>query len=477
MSIESSLRGIRILSLDDNMLDNSILSELLSDTGIKLDCTTSVDAALRMIGDSHYDLILIDHMMPEMDGMAVLKHIRREHLCDDTPAVAVTGIAIASARESYLQAGFSGYVAKPIDRKLLLDTIGHVLGLYDRPEEQVLPNILVVDDDRMNLLIASKLLSGKYNVTTVNSGKAGFEFLEYNSCDLILLDLRMPEMDGFEFLKRIKADARLKDIPVVCLTADDEHDSEIKCFELGALDFISKPFVAEIMLSRVNRILELDHLRRQLKEEVEKQTRELQIHSRKLQRLTVQTMQTLAGTIDAKDKYTNGHSLRVAEYSRMIAARLNMPEMMQQDIYYIGLLHDIGKIGIPDEIINKTSKLTDEEYAVIKTHPSIGAEILESMSENPDIALGAKHHHERYDGRGYPEGLAGENIPLVARIIGVADAYDAMTSNRSYREVLPQAFVRKEIEKGSGTQFDPICAEIMLGIIDEDKQYNLKEHK
>lgn len=478
MGIENSLKGIRILSLDDNILDNSILSEMLSDTDIKLDCTTSVDTALRMIGESHYDLIMIDHLMPEIDGVAVLQRIRKQHLCDDTPVVAVTGNTISSAKESYIQAGFSGYVAKPIVRKNLLDTIAHVLGLYDEPEEEISrSDVLVIDDDRMNLLIANKLLSGKYNVTTVNSGKAGFEFLEYNPCDLIMLDLRMPEMDGFQFLQLIKADNRLKDIPVICLTADNERESEIQCFELGAVDFISKPFVAEIMLSRVNRILELDHLRKQLKDEVDKQTKELQMHSNRLQRLTVQTMQTLAGTIDAKDKYTNGHSLRVAEYSRMIAARLNMPELMQQDIYYIGLLHDIGKIGIPDEIINKTSRLTDEEYAVIKTHPSIGAEILEKMSENPDIALGAKHHHERYDGRGYPEGLAGENIPLVARIIGVADAYDAMTSNRSYREVLPQEFVRKEIEKGRGTQFDPICAEIMLGIIDEDKQYNLREHK
>ena len=130
-----------------------------------------------------------------------------------------------------------------------------------------------------------------------------------------------------------------------------------------------------------------------------------------------------------------------------------------------------------NDIINKTTRLTDDEYAVIKTHPIIGAEILGNMSELPDIVIGAKYHHERYDGMGYPEGLSGENIPLVARIIGVADAYDAMTSNRSYREVLPQQVVRNEIIKGKGTQFDPVFAGIMLNIIDEDKNYDLREKK
>jgi putative two-component system response regulator len=139
------------------------------------------------------------------------------------------------------------------------------------------------------------------------------------------------------------------------------------------------------------------------------------------------------------------------------------------------MLHDIGKIGIPNEIINKTGKLTDEEYEIIKTHPSIGGDILSNISEIPNIAIGARWHHERYDGKGYPDGLKGKNIPELARIIGVADAYDAMTSKRSYRDVLSQEIVRLEIKKGKGTQFDPVFAEIMLEMIDEDKNYDMHE--
>lgn len=187
------------------------------------------------------------------------------------------------------------------------------------------------------------------------------------------------------------------------------------------------------------------------------------------------TALSLASAIDAKDTYTNGHSLRVAEYSKMIAARIGYSESELDDIYMMGLLHDVGKIGVPDEVINKTSKLTDEEFELIKKHPVIGNEILKKITESPKLATGARWHHERYEGGGYPDGISGENIPEEARIIAVADAYDAMTSRRSYRDVMPQDKVRSEIEKGIGTQFDPRFAKCMLEIIDEDVNYELHE--
>ena len=179
---------------------------------------------------------------------------------------------------------------------------------------------------------------------------------------------------------------------------------------------------------------------------------------------SVQVIETLVGTIDAKDKYTNGHSVRVAKYSKMIAERLGKSQEECKQIYYVGLLHDIGKIGIPDEIINKTSRLTDEEFAVIKTHPDVGYNLLNKLSKIENVSVGAHYHHERFDGRGYPEGLKGEEIPEIARIIAVADTYDAMTSNRSYRNAMSQEKVRSELEKGKGTQFDAKFADVMLEI-------------
>ena len=188
-----------------------------------------------------------------------------------------------------------------------------------------------------------------------------------------------------------------------------------------------------------------------------------------------QTAEALANAIDAKDKYTHGHSSRVAMYSEKIARKAGLSDEECENIYFAGLLHDVGKIGIADQIINKEGKLTDEEYAQIKMHPVYGNQILVSINKSPYLSIGAHHHHERYDGRGYPDGLKGEDIPEVARIIAVADAYDAMTSKRSYRDPIPQDKVREELVKGIGTQFDPKFAQIMLNLVDQDTDYMLKE--
>ena len=185
-----------------------------------------------------------------------------------------------------------------------------------------------------------------------------------------------------------------------------------------------------------------------------------------LQRMFEQIITALINAIDANDVYTHGHSERVAEYSKKIAELCKKSQTECDEIYQIALLHDIGKIGISENIINKVGKLTDEEYEVIKQHPVLGAQILESVTEYPNLVIGARYHHERYDGKGYPDQLKGKDIPEIARIISVADAYDAMTSKRSYRDALPQHKVREEFVKGTGTQFDPDLAQIMIRLID-----------
>ena len=188
-----------------------------------------------------------------------------------------------------------------------------------------------------------------------------------------------------------------------------------------------------------------------------------------------QTAEALASAIDAKDPYTNGHSRRVAEYSLKIAKSVGKPEDECERVYFAALLHDVGKIGVPSSIINKKGRLTDEEFEQIKRHPILGGQILSTIKQSPWLSIGARYHHERYGGRGYPEGLKGEEIPEIARIIAVADAYDAMTSNRSYRNAIPQHIVREEIVKGSGTQFDPEFAKAMLHMIDIDTEYRMQE--
>lgn len=184
---------------------------------------------------------------------------------------------------------------------------------------------------------------------------------------------------------------------------------------------------------------------------------------------------SLAAAIDAKDRYTSGHSHRVAGYAVELARRMGKSEEEQQIVFYAGILHDIGKISVPEEVINKPGKLTKEEFEQIKIHTVSGYHILRGIHEDERVGFGAKYHHERYDGGGYPNGLAGKDIPEIARIIAVADAYDAMTSDRSYRKALPQHAVRDEFIHGKGSQFDPDIADIMIQIIDEDKEYELRQ--
>ena len=336
------------------------------------------------------------------------------------------------------------------------------------------PRLLAVDDDETNLKRLTLILGDDVKLTGVNSGEAALKELSADSFNLVLLDLNMPNMDGFEVLQRIRNRDVLASLPVIIMTSDIDPELEAEGFALGATDFIRKPFIPDVMLLRIQRVLQYEYLQKNLKREVDRQTELAESRLLASERLFEETVLALAKAIDAKDKYTSGHSQRVAEYSKTIARRAGFPDEYVQRIYYMGLLHDIGKIGIPLEIINKTSRLTDEEYSTIKSHTVIGADILQTIVEFPELAIGARSHHERYDGRGYPDGLSGERIPEAARVIAVADAYDAMTSRRSYRNTLPQEKVRSEIANGRGHQFDARFADIMLQMIDEDKSFTMQ---
>lgn len=338
--------------------------------------------------------------------------------------------------------------------------------------------ILVIDDDANNLKTASHiLLKSGLRASCVRSGEDALRFLEGGERrpDLILLDIHMPGLNGFETLEKIRENPSAASIPVVFLTADEDVGSETRGLLAGAMDFIKKPFVPEVLLTRVRHCIELTRLQNDLSNQVRLKTEAVISQQEKLNRLSIQIVMALSGAVDAKDKYTNGHSRRVAEYAREIARRFGYSEEQVRNVYLTGLLHDIGKIGIPDTIINKPDSLSDAEYQMMKQHPVMGSQILANISDFPELAVGAHWHHEQFDGQGYPDGLSGMDIPEEARIIALADAYDAMTSRRSYRDVMKQPEVRAEIEKGSGTQFDPVFVGILLQMMDEDTAYQMRQ--
>ena len=328
--------------------------------------------------------------------------------------------------------------------------------LSEKPEEK--KRILVVDDDKLNLRVAETILEDIYEVDCVSTGEAALEFLEKIVPDLILLDLYMPGMDGRETINCIMASKEWQKIPIICLTADTNPDTETECLNIGASDFITKPFVPQVVRSRISRTLELNELRNDLETRLAQKTK-------LVEKVTLNSIMAIANTIDVKDAYTSGHSFRVAKCSEAIARKLGWNEDEVQNIHYIALLHDIGKIGIPDAILNKPGMLTEEEFSIIKKHPVIGNEILKDIHMIEHVAEGALYHHERYDGTGYPFGLKGEDIPICARIVGIADSYDAMTSNRVYRSRLKDEEVIAEFERCSGSQFDPKLAELFIEML------------
>lgn len=264
-------------------------------------------------------------------------------------------------------------------------------------------------------------------------------------------------------------------IPIIARGADSQYNADIgpeAIISITILILISF-FSTKIISVLVSRRTDLNDAL--LQAEKVKYLDELNAKNSELEQLANETFEAIAKAVDVNDPYTAGHSRRVAKYSRAIAERIGYSAEELEEIYCAGLIHDVGKLGIDNRIINKPGKLSEEEYNEIKKHPLMGYEILKKISIRGKFAYGAKWHHERMDGKGYPDGLCGDKIPEIAKIIAVADAYDAMTSRRAYRDIMPQEKVREQIAQGLGSQFDAKIAAIMLDLIDNDTEYTMKQ--
>ncbi|MGQ9509648.1 MAG: HD domain-containing phosphohydrolase [Thermodesulfobacteriota bacterium] len=335
--------------------------------------------------------------------------------------------------------------------------------------------ILIVDDEEVVCHILNKRLTMEgYLCTTSNNGKEALSQFYKESFSLIISDIKMPEMNGIELLKRVKAiHPKMK---MIMVTAYPDIDMAVEAMRLGAYDFLIKPVDLELVVLSVKRALESKHLEEEieayhnrLEELVERRTVKLQQAYRILKKAHLDSVKVLVEAIDAKDPYTRGHSDRVKRMSLSIARGMGFSEEKLEALEYGALLHDIGKIGIKDEILQKQGPLSPEEYRIIREHPLIGEKIVEGVEFFKDKIPMIRHHHEHYDGNGYPDGLSGENIPLEARIISVPDAYDAMTSIRPHRKAKPLQEVLEEMEKFRGTQFDPKVLDYFL----KEKVYRL----
>jgi response regulator RpfG family c-di-GMP phosphodiesterase len=327
--------------------------------------------------------------------------------------------------------------------------------------------ILVIDDELAPRESIRMVLKDQYDVYTASGALEGLDMMEQDPVDLIVMDIKMPKMDGITALQEIKK--KYPDTEVILLTAFASLDTARDAIRFGAFDYLIKPFDKDDVMLVVGKGLEKRRTNTCLKQERDKllfktSYLEEQVNMARNNIMTCYegTVKALILTIDAKDRYTFNHSNRVAQLATFLAEAMGVKNKTIKEIEHAASIHDIGKIGIEENILRKNGRLTADEYEEIKKHPAIGVRIVKSVPFLEDAIPVILHHHERYDGKGYPEGIKGEEIPLSARIVVVADAVDAMMSERSYRNALSTERVMHELSSNSGTQFDPEVVDIIL---------------
>jgi putative two-component system response regulator len=339
--------------------------------------------------------------------------------------------------------------------------------------------IMLVDDNVSNLAIGRSMLKDHYEVFPVPSGRRLFEVLEHVTPALILLDILMPDMDGFEVIRRLKGSESWGEIPVIFLTSRTDEGSELEGLSLGAIDYVAKPFSAPLLLQRIRNQLLLDSQRKELKrynEDLEGIVREKTAQVLDLQNTVIST---LADMLEYRDDETGGHVFRTQRYLEIMVGRIletgiYRDEMAMLDLDFLvpsALLHDIGKIAISDSILRKPGPLDRDEFEEMKRHPRLGAEAIGRISDKSVDHAFLRHaktiartHHEKLDGSGYPDGLAGYGIPLEGRLMAVADVYDALVSDRPYKRAMSAEHAGRIISEGSGRHFDPALVEVFESV-------------
>ena len=326
---------------------------------------------------------------------------------------------------------------------------------------------LVVDDEpRLRQVLVRLMESDGFRCREAGSGIEALELLQVAPAMLVISDLRMPRMDGIELLRQLRA--RHPDTAVMLLTAVADVEVAVNCLAMGGMDYLTKPFHLEEVRARVLQAMGRRQLILDNRDYQERLEQRVQAQARRLEELFLAGIQSLAEALELKDRYTRGHSVRVAQYSVAISRSMGLGDEVERQVELGGHVHDIGKIGVREAVLNKPGPLTDEEYEHIMHHPVLGWRILSPLLADAPMSLNiVRSHHERYDGRGIPDGLQGQAIPLEARIAAVADAFDAMTSGRPYRSERRFSLEASLIEmrRCRGTQFDPDVLDAFLGAI------------
>ncbi len=450
-AIETVTRGlVTILVADDEPFIRRMFSMYLGNEGYKVVAAEDGEEAIRKVREVLPDLVITDIKMPHADGYEVCRAIKESRDTQHIPVIIVSALAGELDIDKGFNAGANEYLTKPVDLVELAGRIQNILrGIALRGRE----SILVVTPSQIERSILEYGLSQQgFEVMATRDGEEALEYALARPPGVIICDIEIPVLDAFTLRSRLLAREASRDVPFLAITSRASKVDKARRDQLQASAFITKPFPIERLVALIERILG----ERRVKLERERE-------------ILLQTIKSLVQALEARDRYTRGHSDNVARYTVMIARHYYEREEQIARIQLSAQLHDIGKIGVPDAILLKPGKLTEEEMAIMQTHPVKGAEILQPIPSLQDIIPGVRWHHERLDGRGYPDALKGDEIPLQARIIAVADTFDALTSNRPYRQRTTVERALEVLRGAVGDQLDPECVAIFCQAVAETK--------
>ena len=435
----------KILIVDDSPVFRTSMKKILGSMNAEIVLAQDGQEGLDLALQKKFDLIVSDIDMPKIDGIELCRSLKNTEATQGTPVVMVSTFDSDSDVDKGFQAGASAYLSKYAIQDSLFDTVESVLTKSRFKGERV---VMVVDDSKVVLRIVEKgLAEAGFRVITADNAKKALNLLETIQPDLILTDIEMPEINGFEFCKTVHKNPELSMVPIVAMSTKTDRGYMKRMVQNGASAYICKPFNIDELVILVEKMLS-DQFHMLLMERERLDTE---------RNLMIASITSLITALEARDNYTRGHSEAVG---RIVSGMLKIGGGNPKEIETVtigGRLHDIGKIGVRDEILLKPGKLTEEEFAHIKKHPVIGANIIKSIPSFSDVIPIVLSHHERMDGKGYPQGLKGDNIHLWARMTAVADTYHSLTSDRPYRKGMVQGKALQIIEDATATQLCPDC--------------------
>ncbi len=459
---------IKILVVEDEPKSVKLIREIIEMRAHTIMEANNGVSALRLINEHIPDLIFVDINLPGMDGLTLTKLIKANPKINNIPVVAVTASAMKGDKQRFLQAGCDEYISKPFHVKDIID----ILNKYDvdakKAQGQHNPIVLVADDRIENLkLIEAILLPLGYNIITVNNGKQAIDKIKTIEPDIALINVLMPEVDGIEVCRLIKADKQTSTIPVIIITALDDTESKIMALSAGADEFLTKPIDRSELILRIKNLLKIKQHVDSLNKIINEKTRSLQSTIETLKQSQIETIYKLSKAVEYMDQNIGNHNERVSRYVMIITNALGISRDEAETISVASCMHDIGKIGVPQSILLKPDSLTTNEFKQVKEHTTIGANILSSAgSKILDLAAEiALTHHERWDGNGYPRGLAGNLIPITGRITAIADVFDALTMKKTYRPAFSVENAIEAINAESGKHLDPELVDVFLNRI------------